>query len=891
MRKHKIKQENSLINKVTLAGTVSLLSLLLLFLVVTLYSTNQLASQITLLTEHPFTVNGDISEVKTNLALMRIRTERLQSHNQDVEIVNTALQDLYVEMESLLAEIEDLYLGPAEDIETLRSTYVMIQDAHTDFLAFSSLPNSTTDIIAQYEEEHLYPLYDKFEEDATKILNYVRNTQQNIFTSANQLSHNTIIWSCAIIFAMTVGLIFFQSIIRKMNKRLYQKNKQFDILSDTIDETFMIFEKDNAGCEFVSGSAEKVLGIPAEQLCENRKLIYQYMSKDTAEELHGKVNSDDKNSWDIAIEYYNPKFVEPRWIHLKCYRIGENGNTKYIMTLTDHTDDRRANQALKDALVNAQKANDAKKDFLSRMSHEIRTPMNAIIGMTTIAAASIEDRSRVEDCLEKISYSSKHLLMLINDVLDMSRIESERMKLNTEPFELYQFLNTFVSIVYQQAADKGLEFSEKTSGFTEHTTYLGDPLRLNQILLNLTSNAIKFTPKGGKISLEVTHLPARGKKNWLRFVVSDTGIGMNEEGLKKLYTPFEQADATIAGKYGGTGLGMSITQNLVSLMGGHIKVKSAPNQGTTFTVELPFTQSNVDLQPVQQNLLESLNVLVVDDEQDICEHTVLLLERMKIHAEWVLSGAEAIERVILAQDSGTLFDVCFIDWKMPEMDGVETTKRIREIVGPETPIIVISAYDWSEIEDEARKAGVNAFIAKPMFQSSIYNVLVNVTNGAFGRVVSNLNEEGKSLDGIRLLLAEDNELNMEIAETLLGMNGAEVECVRNGQEAVDRFLATEPGYYDAILMDVQMPVMDGCEATRRIRACSRPDAKLIPIIATTANAFAEDVATVMAAGMNAHIGKPLDIKQLCSVLSRLCNENDIENDIPIEEDTSYSIKL
>lgn len=889
MHRQKNKQEGSLINKVTLAGTISLLSLLLLFLVVTLYSTNQLASQITLLTEHPFTVNGDISEVKTNLALMRIRTERLQSYNQpeDVEMVRTSLKDLYVEMETLLTEIEELYLGPVEDIEALQVTYSSIKDAHIEFLAYANLASSTTNVIAQYEEEHLYPLYDEFEEDATKILNYVRNTQQSIFTSANQLSHNTIIWSCAIIFAMSIGLIFFQAIIRRMNKRLYQKNKQFDILSDTIDETFLIFEKDKIECEFVSGSAEKILGIPAEQLCENRKLIYQYMSKETAKNVQKEMNSEAKNSWDIAIEYFNPKMVEPRWLHLKCYRIGENGNTKYIITLTDHTADKRANQALKDALVNAQKANDAKKNFLSRMSHEIRTPMNAIIGMTTIAAASIEDRNRVEDCLEKISYSSKHLLMLINDVLDMSRIESDRMKLNTEPFELYQFLNTFVSIVYQQAADKGLEFSEKTSGFSEHTTYIGDSLRLNQILLNLTSNAIKFTPKGGKISLEVTHLPARGTKNWLRFVVSDTGIGMDEEGLKKLYTPFEQADASIAKKYGGTGLGMSITQNLVSLMGGHIKVKSAPNQGTTFTVELPFTQSNIDLQPMKQDLLESLNVLVVDDEQDICEHTVLLLERMKIHAEWVLTGAEAIERVILAQDSGTLFDVCFIDWQMPEMDGVETTRRIREIVGPETPIIVISAYDWTDIEYEARKAGVNAFIAKPMFQSSIYNVLVNVTNGAFGRIVDTLNDEGKSLDGIRLLLAEDNELNMEIAETLLGMNGAEVECVRNGQEAVDRFLATESGYYDAILMDVQMPIMDGCEATRRIRACSRPDAKHIPIIATTANAFAEDVATVMAAGMNAHIGKPIDIKQLCSVLSRLCNESEIS----IEEEYTNSIKL
>lgn len=876
MNKQTSGQENTTIKRVTLAGTVSLLALLLLFLIVMLSSNNKLAEQIKLLTEHPFTVSGDISDVKTSLALMRIRTERLQSYNQpsDVAMVRAALKDLYLDMDLLLDEIDELYLGPDEDIDALQNTYAAIREAQRLFLEFSELPSSTTDVIAEYEEVHLYPLYDVFEEDATRILSFVRGTQQNIFTSAEQMSRSTVVWACVIIVTMSLGLLYFQSAIRKMNQRLYQKNRQFEVLSDTIDETFLIFARDNPQCDFVSGSAGKVLGLSADLLRENRTLVYQYMSKESAEEIRREVFSETERSWETLIEYHNPASPEPRWLQLRLYRVGENGDTKYIMTLIDRTEERRANQALQDALTNAQKANNAKKDFLSRMSHEIRTPMNAIIGMTTIAAASIEDRCRVESCLEKISYSSKHLLMLINDVLDMSRIESNRMSLNVEPFELYQFLNTFVSVVYPQASDKGLEFEEKTTGFSEHTTFLGDPLRLNQILLNLTSNAIKFTPRGGEVRLEVVQLPPRGRKSWLRFVVSDTGIGMDEQGLSRLYTPFEQADASIAGKYGGTGLGMSITQNLVSLMGGYIHVKSKPGEGTTFTVELPFEQSGVDLQPIQESALEALEVLVTDDERDICEHTVLLLERMKIHAEWVLSGAEAVARVTSAQEAGHGFDVCFIDWKMPDMDGVETTRRIREKVGPDTPIIIISAYDWSEIETEARAAGVNAFIAKPMFQSSIYNVLVSVTNGAFGMVESRSAPVGQSLNGKRFLLAEDNALNMEIAVTLLKMNGAVVESVENGQEAINRFLQMEPGYFDAILMDVQMPVMDGCEAARHIRACGRADAQRIPIIATTANAFAEDVATVMAAGMDAHVGKPLDIGQLCAVLSQLCDRAD-----------------
>lgn len=867
------EQENIAVRRVTLVGMISILAMLLLFLIVTLFSTNSLAKQIRLLTEHPFTVNGDIGDVKTNLALMRIRTERLQSYNQpeDVEKVRMSLEEIYIEMEQLLEEIASLYLGPDEDVEKLMETYARIQEAHRLFLEFSALPTSTTAVIGEYEAEHLYPLYDEFEQDAARILSYVHHTQQNIFTSAEQMSRTTVLWSCIIITMTATGLIFFQSLIRKMNHNLYQKNRQFEVLSDTIDETFLIFEKGKEKCDFVSGSAERVLGLPAERLQENRGLLLQYVNKENEEEIRRIVCSEERISWDTTIEYHNPQSLEQCWLQLRFYRIGENGSTRYIITLADRTEERRNHQALQDALENAQKANNAKKDFLSRMSHEIRTPMNAIIGMTTIAAASIEDQRKVESCLEKISYSSKHLLNLINDVLDMSRIESNRMSIHEEPFDLYQFLNVFISQIYTQAKEKGLEFTEKTTGFSEETTYLGDTLRLNQILLNLMSNAIKFTPEGGRIHLEVTSLPGRSNKSWLRFVVSDSGIGMDEEGLSRLYMPFEQADASIASKYGGTGLGMSITQNLVTLMGGHMDVNSRLGEGTTFTVELPFEKTNVEIPVMGAESLEAMDVLVVDDEQDVCEHTVLLLERMKIHAEWVLSGKEAVNRMISARESGGDFDVCFIDWRMPEMDGVETARRIRKEIGPDTPIIIISAYDWSEIEEDARAAGVNAFIAKPMSSSAIYNVLSSVTSKGLERGNPNRKREEGLLAGKRFLVAEDNTLNMEIIVEMLGMNGACVENAKNGREAVKCFLQREPGYFDAVLMDVQMPIMDGCEAARQIRASEQTDALRIPIIAITANAFEEDVATVLAAGMDAHISKPLDVNQLCTTLSRVCS--------------------
>lgn len=872
MKKAKKRYEDNNIKKITTVGTAFLLALLLLFLVVTLFSTSQLASQIKTITEHPFAVSNNVNDVKINLAQMRIRTERLQSYNQpaDVENVRVAVEQYYENIESILVQIEELYLGPDEDIDKITQTYKELKEAHHLFFEFAELPTSTTDVIAVYEEKNLYPLYDTFEEDASRILSFVRGTQQNIFTSAGAMSRSVMIWSCIIIVATTAGLILFQAVIRKMNENLYQKNCQFEVLSDTIDETFLIFEKDKKECDFVSGNAERVLGLSSELLQQDNTLLYQYVSKETVQMIYQVIHSEEKDAKDVLIEYYNPQSLQSHWLQLQCYQIGESGSQKYIMTLTDRTEERRNNQALQDALESAQRANNAKKDFLSRMSHEIRTPMNAIIGMTTIAAASIEDSEKVESCLEKIGYSSKHLLMLINDVLDMSRIESNRISINTSPFDLYQFLNALVSIVYPQASEQGLEFKEKTVGFSEHTTFLGDTLRLNQILLNLLSNAIKFTPSGGTVQMEVTRLSSRGKKVWIRFTISDTGIGMSEEELSRLYEPFEQANPSIAGKYGGSGLGMSITQNLVSLMGGYIKVKSKPNKGTTFTIELPFECSDIDIEPPREDTLENLEVLVVDDEQDICEHTVLLLEKMKINAQWVLSGAEAIERVVVAQKKGNCFDVCFIDWKMPEMDGVETARNIRKVVGPDTPIIIISAYDWSDIEDEARAAGVNAFIAKPMFQSSIYNVLISVINRSVSMPKIKQSDIGDSLKGKRFLIAEDNAMNMEIAMRLLEMNGASTESAENGQEALNCFLQAEPGHFDAILMDVQMPIMDGCEATRQIRACGRSDAGIIPIIALTANAFEEDIASVMAAGMNAHIGKPFDIVQLCDTLSREC---------------------
>lgn len=527
---------------------------------------------------------------------------------------------------------------------------------------------------------------------------------------------------------------------------------------------------------------------------------------------------------------------------------------------------KRQQKILQDALLVAQKANDAKRDFLSRMSHEIRTPMNAIIGMSAIAFNYLDDKKRTADCLSKITFSSKHLLMLLNDVLDMSKIENGKLNIRQELFDLKNLVTSLTDINYGLATAKGLSFEIVISGFKDELL-LGDSMRVNQILLNLLSNAIKFTPKGGSVKLEIRMLRSASDKIWLRFIVKDSGIGMKKEFLEHLYEPFEQADNGIARKYGGTGLGMAITKNLVAIMDGTIEVESQEGAGTTFMVDLPFGVSKVDKKTAAE--MEEMRVLVVDDDNDTCEHAVVLLKGMGVNVDWALNGFEAIEKVRSAcEDDGRCYDVCFIDWCMPELDGIETARRMRRYVGPDVLIIIISAYDWSGIEEQAKAAGVNAFIAKPFFASNLYNTLLTVSRKPELGFSAVGNKETYDFGGKKVLLVEDNELNMEIASELLKFVNLQVEHAENGKVAVDIFRNSKEKEYALIFMDIQMPLMNGYDAARCIRSSEHPAAGTIPIIAMTANAFNDDVQAAFDAGMNGHLAKPIDVEVLYKTIAR-----------------------
>lgn len=527
---------------------------------------------------------------------------------------------------------------------------------------------------------------------------------------------------------------------------------------------------------------------------------------------------------------------------------------------------KRQQKILQDALLVAQKANDAKRDFLSRMSHEIRTPMNAIIGMSAVAFNYLDDKKRTADCLSKITFSSKHLLMLLNDVLDMSKIENGKLNIRQELFDLKNLVTSLADINYGLATAKGLAFEIVISGFKDELL-LGDSMRVNQILLNLLSNAIKFTPKGGSVRLEIRMLRSASDKIWLRFIVKDSGIGMKKEFLEHLYEPFEQADNGIARKYGGTGLGMAITKNLVAIMDGTIEVESQEGAGTTFMVDLPFGVSKVDKKTAAE--MEEMRVLVVDDDNDTCEHAAVLLKGMGVNVDWALNGFEAIKKVRSAcEDDGRCYDVCFIDWCMPELDGIETARRMRRYVGPDVLIIIISAYDWSGIEEQAKAAGVNAFIAKPFFASNLYNTLLTVSRKPELGFSAVGNKETYDFGGKKVLLVEDNELNMEIASELLKFVNLQVEHAENGKVAVDIFRNSKEKEYALIFMDIQMPLMNGYDAARCIRSSEHPAAGTIPIIAMTANAFNDDVQAAFDAGMNGHLAKPIDVEVLYKTIAR-----------------------
>lgn len=522
---------------------------------------------------------------------------------------------------------------------------------------------------------------------------------------------------------------------------------------------------------------------------------------------------------------------------------------------------------LREALSEAEQANKAKTAFLSSMSHEIRTPMNAIIGLDNIALNDPETPEKTKEYLRKIGASADHLLYLINDILDMSRIESGRMTLKNEEFSFSELLQAVNTMFSGQAADKGLAYHCRINSEVDDY-YIGDNMKLRQVLINILGNAVKFTPTGGSVSLQVERKAQYNGKSTLCFIITDTGIGISEEYLPRIFDAFSQEDSSTTNRYGSSGLGLAITKRIVEMMNGDIRVESEKGKGSVFVVTVTLTDSGRkgtddtdDVRPAD------MSVLIVDDDPIACEHARLVLEKAGIASEVAASGPEAIEKVQLRHARMEPYNLILVDWKMPEMDGVETTRRIRSVIGNESAIIILTAYRWDDILDEAVQAGVDSFIPKPLFAAAVMEEFKSALRRK-GDLAAQRTHKAE-LAGRRILLAEDMQINAEIISMILQSRDMEIDLAENGRIAVEKYGGHEPGYYDAVLMDMRMPEMDGLEATRRIRAMDREDARLVPIIALTANAFDEDVQRSLQAGLNAHLSKPVQPEVLFETLESL----------------------
>ena len=660
------------------------------------------------------------------------------------------------------------------------------------------------------------------------------------------------------------------NVLRRKNTEILYRDELFQKLSLNVDDVFLMVDVKTTKADYVSPNIERLLGVPEDEARQDIHILDRLHPKDAPE--HGKnplegLLSGEQREWDTEYEHAETK--ERRWFHIIAMGSEVEGRTKYILVMSDRTADRQVNQALSDAVAAAETANRAKSTFLSNMSHDIRTPMNAIIGFTTLALSNIDDKERVKDYLAKTLASSNHLLSLINDVLDMSRIESGKIHLEETEVNLSDVLHDLKTIVSGQIHAKQLDLYMDAMDVTDEDVYC-DKTRLNQVLLNLLSNAIKFTPAGGMVSVRVRQLagPMHGCGQY-EFRVKDNGIGMSQEFAQKIFEPFERERTSTVSKIQGTGLGMAITKNIVDMMGGTIEVQTAQGKGTEFIIRVPL-RAQAEHRPVEKiTELEGLKALVVDDDFNTCDSVTKMLVKVGMRSEWTLSGKEAVLRARQSIEMSDAYHAYIIDWRLPDMNGIEVTRQIRSL-NDDTPIIILTAYDWSDIEVEAKAAGVTAFCSKPMFLSDLRETLMSTLGQKRTDATQELlPEKEEDFKGRTILLVEDNELNREIALEILSECGFQIDTAENGAVAVEKIRTSAPGRYDLVLMDVQMPVMDGYTATRQIRALEDPALAGIPILAMTANAFDEDRRNALASGMNGFLSKPIMVGDLVQELRKI----------------------
>ena len=670
-----------------------------------------------------------------------------------------------------------------------------------------------------------------------------------------------------------VGIILaicavFVILIMRTRKELSAKDRKiryqarlFDVLTDYIsrctDDVYMLLDHKTLEPRFLSGNVERVLGVKPEEAVSYLWTADRETDYDSAIAYDAMFRALLPGGKPVTrtVERIDPRTGARRSFMETVDCVEIEGKEKRLVYISDRTKELKERDVLADALETAKAANEAKSIFMNSVSHDIRTPMNAVVGFATLLDRDADNPEKVREYARKISVSGQHLLGLINDILDISRLEAGKTVLNLSNETISDWIGTVDAIIRPQMNAKGHTFEEYSN--VRHVTVKMDKLRMNQILLNLLSNAVKYTPAGGRISLTVQELhQVNQNMARYRFIVEDNGYGMSEEYQEKIFQPFTREENAVIRQIQGTGLGMVITKNLVDLMNGTITVSSKKGEGSTFTVELdlPISDADIDLDFWKKHRITKM--LVVDDEEVVCQNIRMAMEGTGVSVEYSLDGQTALEMVKRSKQEGALYDIVLLDWKMPGMDGVEVAGRIRKEIAKKIPILTLTGYDWMDIEAEARAAGVDAFLSKPFFLTSFRRAVDSLLNHPLPLQP----EQSEScLQGMHILVAEDNEVNVEVITELLDLSGASCEVYENGQAAVDAFAQSPAGQYQVILMDVQMPVLNGYQATQRIRSLKHPMARKVPIIAMTASVFTEDVRAALESGMNAHVAKPIDM--------------------------------
>lgn len=855
MKKNELFRDSSQISLINIAA-VSILALI--FAAASIVNVWILNNNVNLIYKVPYSVTKYINDITNILSSMEMRIVLLPAYASagESEVIRQDIEALTPRLMDGIQYIKENSIRPKSKIGELERTVNSILEKQE--LIFDKIDTYTPQGLESDINSNLVPYYRTSAELCDLMADLAQETADEISQKSTWTAATNTAMAAVLAAVLVIVTVYLQTVVRKKNGELLYREHLLSMITENVDDVTLIYNPAKKEINFVSANAQRVLEHSPEELKERCFEIFPELWKRLSF-LNGIKNPDE-----TEFRFIRKNDTIPRWLQPRFYPIqADKKENNVIITLTDLTEEKKARYALENALLTAQKATDARRAFLSRMSHEIRTPLNAIIGMAAIAQSAEGNPVKTQDCLMKIRFSSKHLLNIINEVLDMSAIENGKMQVSNEPFQLKGLLASVTSVYYDQCKQAGKNF--KCYAYNIHNSALiGDQFRLNQILLNLLSNAFKFTEPGGTVTLSVEELALRDRRVFLRFCVTDDGIGMDEAAVKRVFEPFEQASPTTAQKYGGSGLGLSITKNLAELMGGSINVTSKKGEGTQFRVELSF-----ECEPQEcisdASSFSSLNVLLIDTDDQSRPQVSSALHSLNVQTKEARSFKQANALLYGAGKKGIRFDYCILVCETVDKEVLDFAARLIKSPAGARAGIALFAYSFVQGKEDLKKRGIDYLSLRPVLRCELARFFIN-KGLAQDMQKDEQREKEYDFSGRRLLLAEDNELNLEIARELLKRTGAEVDAAHDGQEACDMFLNTPQGSYDAVLLDIQMPLMDGYQAAKKIRASSHPDAKAVPIIAMTANAFSEDVVAALSAGMDGHVAKPVEPELLYQTL-------------------------